>query len=667
MSPAESSCPWLRRSTESHEDFITYFPGELSTEAPENPVFPKPPAAAPSGRPGTLASLGVLVLALGTLIFSWRVFWPDPDRDFNHLHGWGWCEVSLLARNLAHIGALETGLAPVAYQYHDTGGHYMYYLHHPPLIPLAVSLLFHGGANSHPHARVRWASFAFALTFVAMMYLLGRELEGDRLAAWAAFFSAINAEQFFFGSSAVLNGFFWSSFAAALSYWTYWRWRSTGRQVYLAVCVLSLCAGLLAEWFSFFVPLPIAIDLLAFSPERGRRRRRLAVFLLLLPPVMFLLIQSYYRYGLSLLAGKAVHAAQFTQSLAARTHWELLWSFAFYKSVLDSVFWYFSPAAFIAAVAFVVTRRFAFDRPRRTGTSEAERKQAFIVFSLLIGAPLLLLPRSTIDHQFSYALLLLPLPLAAAAGLAFVRSRPVQAVVMVTTLLSASASASELSATNNSPRWEFETGVAANLFTPPGSFLKVPLDGDLLYPMLLFYGDREFIFPPPPEIQPAPIHSRFELITGPFHDAAACPLYLPANSTTLVDREPGLRARLPRRGGTYDGGALEILGAQTTGSYGDLRLVELEWVAHARTPEPLELELVQTGGGSYAPLGTFGFRGNTLDSSQAETERPYRDAYLVTARGTGPVSIRLFEKTQRRYRRSDSGMLDIPASGGLLP
>ena len=97
------------------------------------------------------------------------------------------------------------------------------------------------------------------------------------------------------------------------------------------------------------------------------------------------------------------------------------------------------------------------------------------------------------------------------------------------------------------------------------------------------------------------------------------------------------------------------------------RLVELEWVAHARTPEPLELELVQTGGGSYVPLGTFGFRGNTLDSSQAETERPYRDAYLVTARGTGPVSIRLFEKTQRKYRRSDSGMLDIPASGGLLP
>src|SRR5713101_5411399 len=67
------------------------------------------------GRTGLRLSLArshaVVLLSVLTLFCGWHRTWPDLNRDFNHLHGFGECQDAVLARTIAEEGLVKLGFA----------------------------------------------------------------------------------------------------------------------------------------------------------------------------------------------------------------------------------------------------------------------------------------------------------------------------------------------------------------------------------------------------------------------------------------------------------------------------------------------------------------------------------------------------------------------------
>ena len=63
-------------------------------------------------------------------------------------------------------------------------------------------------------------------------------------------------------------------------------------------------------------------------------------------------------------------------------------------------------------------------------------------------------------------------------------------LILAGTILVAFSSTAWFRGLNNTPLWEFETGVGIRLSAPLGSFVRVPIAADLDTPMMLFYSNR---------------------------------------------------------------------------------------------------------------------------------------------------------------------------------
>jgi hypothetical protein len=239
------------------------------------------------------------------------------------------------------------------------------------------------------------------------------------------------------------------------------------------------------------------------------------------------------------------------------------------------------------------------------------------------------------------------------------RGLVVQALAVVATVLAAFVGVQSLRSANNTPQREFQLGVGIRLATPPDAFVRVPLSGEDFYPMLLYYADRRLLFNVPPRFQTA-THARFEVVFGqprqPSNDGL---VLLPGAGAVIVDHSPDQRPLLPFIGRSYEQGAWTILGARVTSSFDSYSLVEVAWRSARLTREPLALEIGQWAGRTWVPLATVRLRGGTVDSSSAELDRSFRDAYLVKPRSGGQLALRVLDTKSHSYPRDDLGSLDI--------
>jgi hypothetical protein len=114
--------------------------------------------------------------------------WSHGDHN-----GWGGAFYSNIARNYVRYGYLETRLAPVINTGETLPEDRRYYLTHPPLIGLAVSVAFHLFGEHEWSARL--VPLAFSLASILLMYRVGLRMasRGTGLAA-AAIYAFLPAE-----------------------------------------------------------------------------------------------------------------------------------------------------------------------------------------------------------------------------------------------------------------------------------------------------------------------------------------------------------------------------------------------------------------------------------------------------------------------------------------
>jgi hypothetical protein len=604
----------------------------------------------------TLVAMGLLILVVG-----WHATWPDLNRDFNHLHGWGECQDAQLARSIAEEGLVKLGFAPVVFKFFDAGDHYWYYAHYPVLPHAVLSVVLHLASPAHQHRALRLAGMSMALVFLLGVYLLGRELYGTSFAAWALFFAAVNAQTFFFsvfqamGSLAILF--------AVFAYWSYLRWRRTGRRLPLVVCVASLCGGYLSDFFFYPAALPIIVDILCCYPVRTRRHTLVAGFLLLLPLLIFVAVQLHYRYGIALLTGKEVYSTGSEQNLAHRTHYELLLTFTFYKRLVEGCLWYLSPPILVGALAYYASHASSVLRGSARGSIARRWQDVFVILTLSLGACVLLFPQSTLDHEFTYQFLVLPMSLACAGAVYRLTSVVVKTAIAAVTVAAAFGNTAALKSMNNSPQWEFKTGVGLSLFTPEGSFVRTALEPNYYF-MLLYYAHRNLLFHVPEELRPLNVPVRFDLAFGAPVAADACALFVPGTNAVVVDHTPELRPTLVPIHATYGNGAYEIVAARVTASYENMHLVEIAWRQNWAIVGSVGIEIGQIAHGQFVSLGRFTPRGGCADTSAEAGAPSHREVYFVETQHTGlPIIMRLFDPQSGRSFHDDGGTVDISLEG----
>ena len=603
-----------------------------------------------------LANL-LVVVSVVTLIYGWHYTWPDLNRDFNHLHGWGECQDGHLARNIAEEGLLKLGLAPVAFKFFDAGDHYWYYTHYPILPHAILSLVFHVVSPASEHRALRLASMAMTLLFLCGLYLLGRELHGASFAAWALFFAAVNAQSFFFGAFEPMGSL--AILCAAFAYWSYLRWRRTGTRLPLVLCATSLLGGYLSSYFFYPASLPMAVDLFYCHPHRTQRRTLAAASLILLPVVLFISIQLYYQHGVALLTGKEVFTTGAAQNLAHRTHYELLLSFGFYQRVLQELLWYLSPPMVIGAAAYYAARVSLLAVAWRTRPLARRWKDVFIILTVALAACLFLFPQSTLDHQMTYLFAILPLSLAGAAAVYRLRSYAVTTLVIAATIVTAFAGSDSFKAMNNSPQWEFKTGVALSLFTPPGSFVQTVINPNYYF-MLLYYAHRNLLFNVIEQLRPAGVPIRFDLSFGSPAPPNACALLVAGTDAVIVDRAPHLRPKLLPVHTTYGSGAYEIVAARVTGTFENMHVVEIGWRQTRSSSESLGFDVGQVVRGQFVSLGRLKPSAGCLDASENHGGPVHREAYFVeTQHNEDSMLMRVVHLQSGRYLESDAGRVDI--------
>ena len=602
-----------------------------------------------------LVALTVAVLAVG-----WLHAWPNLNRDFDHLHGWGYAQYAQLARMFAEQGVRHLGFAPAEYALHDIGDNYRYFIHDSPVVYLLLSVPLRLAPRGLDHLALRLTGMVTTVAFLAVVYALARRLRSRDFAAWVLFFAAVSAEVLFFGvfPSETIGALF-----IALAYCTYLGWRSAPRNGWPVLAIASLvAANLCYTVFAFPAALPILVDLALFDPAGLRRRRWTQMSLIaLIPFLVFAALRLHYEVILPWLVSKPIWAADVGTTLYARLRYSLLVSPAFYLRLVWDAFRYVSPVGTAVAVAYVIQRLARVRRPQRRAPA-ASWQRAFIASTFTMVLFLLAFPKSALDHEFELFQLIVAFALLAGW---FVVERGVatKAIAIIATIAMAFASTTHFSHRDNTPQWEFQTGVAIRLATPQPAFVRVPMDGREFYAMLLYYAHRDLLFDVPKRFRPVGVSQRFAVYFFPHKvpmDVAA--IYSRPSNAVLYDAEPAARPLLPAVNRTYEGGRWRLLGAGITASYGPWRLVEIQWESARPTDAHLVIQVGEWKRRGWSALFTARLRGNTVDTSSAPTGTRFRDGFLVKAFGGNGIALQVFDERGGQGVHADDGALATPLS-----
>ncbi len=335
-------------------------------------------------------------------------------------------------------------------------------------------------------------------------------------------------------------------------------------------------------------------------------------------------------------------------------------SLRFYQRILQELLWYLSPPVVIGALAYYASRISSLLQHLSSRFLVRRWKDIFIILTLALSSCLLLFPQNTVDHQMMYQFAIPALSLAGAAVIYRLNSYVVKVALVAITLVTAFSSSESFKAMNNSPQWEFKTGVALSLYTPEGSFVRVALEGNYYF-MLLYYAHRNLLFNVPETLRSSNVPARFALAFGTPVAADACALFVPGTNAVVVDHAPELRPKLLPIHATYGDGAYELVAARVTASYENMHLVETAWRQKRAILGSVGIEIGQVVQGQFVSLGRFTPRGGCPDTSEAAGAPGHREVYFVETQNTGlPIVMRLFDPQTGRSFHDDVGKVDIP-------
>lgn len=192
-----------------------------------------------------------------------------------------------IARNYIRYGYVTTKLAPVVDVGPVSPDHFSYYLHHPPLFGLLISLSFRIFGIHEWSARL--VPLLFSVGCLVVLYLIARNIWDRRSALLATFFMSVMPMAAFFGPHVDVQGsvlLFW----VLLTFYFYLLWVDKERTGFFAGFIAAFAAGALTDWPAFFLVPLLGIH---FSIYGSRRRRRQFLLFVLVAVLLFISLAAY--------------------------------------------------------------------------------------------------------------------------------------------------------------------------------------------------------------------------------------------------------------------------------------------------------------------------------------------------------------------------------------
>ena len=169
-----------------------------------------------------------------------------------------------IARNYLQFGLFELKLGQLVTfeEINQVSGDY--YLHHPPLFPMLVSLLFYYFGESE--AAVRSVSVLATLATGAVLFLLVKKAADTRLALLSLFFFSTYPSTIFFGRKPGYEAL--TLFFLVLAVFLYQKYKNNPKKSTLVYLCSSLAAGAASDWAAYFLPIAFFVDQLRTINQR---------------------------------------------------------------------------------------------------------------------------------------------------------------------------------------------------------------------------------------------------------------------------------------------------------------------------------------------------------------------------------------------------------------
>ena len=254
------------------------------------------------------------ILALSTALQSYGIHRPWSGKDA----GYNGAFYSILARNYARYGFLTTRLGPVMNTGEARPHEFIYYLHHPPLLSILIALSFKAFGTQEWAARL--VPLCFSLFALWILYLLSKNVWGEKIAIVATAIASFIPMSLFYGSHVEVFGPVFLSFVL-LTVYAYWKWLRTNQTRYLLLMLFAFCLGALTEWDIYLLAL-----LLPMHAHFSKRGKRPVGKILLLPCVAFLCFALFLSHSY-LLFGSA-HVREYAKALTYRQRLETVTTFS---------------------------------------------------------------------------------------------------------------------------------------------------------------------------------------------------------------------------------------------------------------------------------------------------------------------------------------------------
>lgn len=154
------------------------------------------------------------------------------------------------AMNIARYGLLDSRFAGVLNFGQVDSSNWAIYVHHPPLVPVLIALVYYFFGVSEWSTRLMPAMFSLGVTF--LLYMMTSHRFGVRIGFLAGIFYALSPITIVFGGMPDYVNAQVVFFMLATTE-SYLRWRETKMRLWLALMIISFILGSLSDWPVFYL------------------------------------------------------------------------------------------------------------------------------------------------------------------------------------------------------------------------------------------------------------------------------------------------------------------------------------------------------------------------------------------------------------------------------
>lgn len=323
----------------------------------------------------------ICIIIIAALILSIRINFPWIGH-----HDWNGARFAGIARNYLTYGYLTTKLGQVVNSGLVSPDRFVYYINHPPLLPLLLSFSFFVFGESEWSARL--VPIVFSLGSILLVFLIVRKLWDKTSALYASFLMVFLPMFAYFGR--MVNHEALTLFFVLSVIYSYLLWLDAYNRKYFLLMSGGLVLGFLVDWPAAYI-VPILL-LHYFVSVRGRNK--LILVLPAIPVILFILFlwHSVLLKG-SVAGGDLFRALLFRLNLSGTEEYYFSIS-QFIRLEAKRVRDLFTPLVGVLSVVWLI--RYLIDREKLKNTSN------FLVFLLFIfgSIHILIFPNGAWIHDY---------------------------------------------------------------------------------------------------------------------------------------------------------------------------------------------------------------------------------------------------------------------------